>query len=481
VAEQKVIAERYELEGLLGTGGMSSVFKARDMLLERYVALKILHEHFGSDAEYAERFRREARAVAQLSHPSIVTVIDRGEADGRHFIVFEYIEGENLKELVGRTGPLPVRDAVLLGIDIADALAFAHRMGIVHRDVKPQNVLLNGDGRPKVTDFGIARSLDVDGVTQTGTVLGTSNYIAPEQASGQPVSPQTDVYSLGIVLFELLTGNVPFEGENFVQIAMRHINETAPNVGSLRPEVPPRLAFAVERALAKDPQDRFATMDDFASELRSCLALLDGDLTDDAQATMIVAPPPAPQRGATNAPRPPRSRWPLVGLALALIVAGAIAAAVVTLRGNGHKPAGTTPPAKPLHLRGVGAYDPPPGDGQEHNADAPKATDGNPSTAWGTEHYTGGLPKRGVGLVLDGGRAGRVRQVGIATDTPGFTARILAGNSASGPFHIVSRTRPVSGGTVFAIKDTRAARYWVVWITNLGASDAVDINEVTSR
>src|SRR5712691_10905766 len=190
-----LIADRYELEQLVGSGGMSSVFKARDRLLDRYVALKVLHEHHLDDAEYVERFRREARAVAQLSHPSIVTVIDRGEADGRQFIVFEYIDGESLKELIERTGPLPVPQALLIAVEIADALAFAHRHGIVHRDVKPQNVLLNGDGKPKVTDFGIARSLDVEGVTQTGAVLGTSNYIAPEQASGQPVSPQTDVYS----------------------------------------------------------------------------------------------------------------------------------------------------------------------------------------------------------------------------------------------------------------------------------------------
>src|SRR5712691_8766341 len=226
-----LIADRYELEELVGSGGMSSVFKARDRLLDRNVALKILHEHHLEDAEYVERFRREARAVAQLSHPNIVTVIDRGEADGRQFIVFEYVDGENLKELLDREGPLPVAEALELASGIARALSFAHEHGLVHRDVKPQNVLLNGDGRPKVTDFGIARSLDVQkGVTQTGTVLGTSNYIAPEQASGERVDAQTDVYSRGVVLFELLTGEVPFDGENFVAVAMRHINEPAPNV-----------------------------------------------------------------------------------------------------------------------------------------------------------------------------------------------------------------------------------------------------------
>ena len=185
-------------------------------------------------------------------------MIDRGEADGRPFIVFEYVDGQTLDALVGKRGALPVDEALEIAIAIARGLAFAHRHGLVHRDVKPQNILLNGDRQPKVTDFGIARSLDVKkGVTQTGTVLGTSNYIAPEQASGDGASVQSDVYSLGVVLFELLTGSVPFVGENFVTVAMQHINQPAPSVASRRRDVPPRVAAAVDRALAKNPRDRF--------------------------------------------------------------------------------------------------------------------------------------------------------------------------------------------------------------------------------
>jgi eukaryotic-like serine/threonine-protein kinase len=190
----ETIAGRYELEELVGTGGMSSVYCALDTLLERRVALKVLHPHYGDDDEYVERFRREARSVAQLSHPNIVTVIDRGQDDGQQYIVFEYVDGESLKELVDRTGPLPCRRAIELALQIAEALAFAHQHGLVHRDVKPQNVLITPDGDAKVTDFGIARSMDVEhGVTQTGTVLGTSNYLSPEQARGQTVTPATDV------------------------------------------------------------------------------------------------------------------------------------------------------------------------------------------------------------------------------------------------------------------------------------------------
>src|SRR6266571_6667073 len=244
------IAQRYEIEELVGTGGMSSVYRAHDTLLERYVALKILHEQYMSDDEFVERFKREARAVAQLSHPNIVAVIDRGEDEGRQYIVFEYIDGENLKELVVRKGRLSVRDALELALQTARGLAFAHEHGLVHRDVKPQNVLLNGDGQAKVTDFGIARSLDVKhGMTQTGTVLGTSAYIAPEQAQGQRVDEHTDIYSLGVVLFELLTGEVPFAGDNFVAVAMRHINEPPPPVHNQRPDVPPRIEAAVLRAM----------------------------------------------------------------------------------------------------------------------------------------------------------------------------------------------------------------------------------------
>src|SRR4051795_10403869 len=333
----EVLADRYELEELVGTGGMSSVFRAHDRMLDRKVALKVLHEQYTEDEEYVERFRREARSVAQLSHPNIVTVIDRGEADGRQFIVFEYVDGENLKGVVNSGGALPVETAVSLSHQIARALAFAHEQGLVHRDVKPQNVLLNGDGRAKVTDFGIARSMDVQhGMTQTGAVLGTSDYIAPEQAQGQSVNAQTDVYSLGVVLYELLTGEVPFPGDNFVAVAMRHINEPPPSARERRRDVPPRLDAALQRAMAKDPRDRYPSMDAFCAELEACLRELRRDVAfvpGDDGATLVV--PPAERRsrqraaaragGARSRARPP---WLLL-LLVGLLAAAAVAAAVI--------------------------------------------------------------------------------------------------------------------------------------------------------
>ena len=473
------IADRYELEELVGSGGMSSVYRARDTLLERHVALKILHAQYTGDDEYVERFRREARAVARLSHPNIVTVIDRGEDSGRQFIVFEYVDGENLKDYIGRTGPLPVRRALELGIEMARALSFAHQHGLVHRDVKPQNVLLNGDGEAKVTDFGIARSLDVEhGMTQTGTVLGTSNYIAPEQASGQRVTEQTDVYSLGVVLFELLTADVPFPGENFVTVAMKHINEPPPNLLERRPDVPMRLALAVDRALAKDPTERFGSMGEFAQELQACLSELDSP--DSAQTAIVRAPVVrASQKRHVQA----RNRLPLWLAICGVILAAVIVGALLALRDSGGNTGGSAVGTKRVALTALSGYDPE-GSGVEHDDVARLATDGITSTAWDTEHYSsqefGGL-KTGVGLLVDAGQATALKRLTVVTDTPGFTAVVKAGNSSSGPFADVSASRTVNGQTTFALHG-QAARYYVLWLTLLPpGNDHADVNEVSGR
>jgi eukaryotic-like serine/threonine-protein kinase len=476
-----VIAGRYELEELVGTGGMSSVYKAHDRLLERYVALKVLHAHFGDDEEYVERFRREARAVAQLSHPNIVTVIDRGDADGHQFIVFELIDGESLKELVQRTGPLPARRAIELVAAVADGLAFAHEQGIVHRDVKPQNVLLNVDGEPKVTDFGIARSLEVEhGMTQTGTVMGTSSYLSPEQANGQPVTPATDVYSLGVVLYELLTGEVPFPGDNAVAVAMKQLNEAPPSLLARRPDVPVRLAAAVDRALEKEPERRFASMRELASELRLCLPELG---SFDVEQTFIAESPVqrarAPQRAHSSRPR-----WPVYAL-LALVAAAAIAAGAIGLGGSKGGAHGATGATSVVPIQGVGSYDPPSdgGDGSEHNDSVAKATDGNPSTYWTTDVYNSqsfGSLKPGVGLVVDAGSSVALKSLTVATDTPGFTAKIQTGDSASGPFADDSPVQTVNGTTTFALHGT-TARYYLVWLTSLPPGRAAHVNELRAR
>src|SRR3954454_12686665 len=479
----ELVADRYELLEVVGTGGMSTVYCALDTLLERNVALKVLHPHYGDDEEYVERFRREARSVAQLSHPNIVTVIDRGESDAQQYIVFEYVDGESLKQLVDRAGPLPARRVIELGLQIADALAFAHQHGLVHRDVKPQNVLVTEDGEAKVTDFGIARSLDVEhGVTQTGTVLGTSNYLSPEQARGQTVTPATDVYSLGVMLFELLTGEVPFPGENFVAVAMKHTNEPPPSLLERRPDVPMRLVAAIDRALAKDPAHRFQSMDAFAAELRACLAEIG---SPDSERTFI-APSPVLRESAPHRSRAPRrrSRWPLY-LFLLLVAAAAIAAGLYFVGGSGNGNSGTTAGGSSatgaaVTLTGARAYDPS-GDNSEHDAAAPNATDGNASTYWDTEHYQGGLGKPGVGLVLDAGAAKTLSSITVESTTPGFTAEILAGNTlGSSTMKVDSSKHSVGSSTTFSLGGAKA-RYYIVWITDLGSNASVRINEVTAK
>jgi len=479
-----LIADRYELEELCGSGGMSSVFRARDRQLDRRVAIKILHPRYADEGEYVERFRREARSVARLSHPNIVTVIDRGEDGGRQYIVFEFVDGENLKELVSRSGRLPVRRALEVTLAVADGLAFAHENGLVHRDVKPQNVLLSGEGEVKVTDFGIARSLDVDhGMTQTGTVLGTSNYLSPEQASGNPVSPATDVYSLGVVLWELLTGDVPFPGDNFVAVALRHINERPPSVRELRPDVPARLAAAVARALEKEPDRRFASMADFAAELRACLAQLDDEETEPRPALAPLA-----QRARA---RVRRRRRPLAYAVAALAVAGAAFAAVVLLDGGagtggggsgGGGPAGGGGSA--VTLQGVGDYyyEPRDGSADTHAGTAFAATDGDMGTTWYTQTYDsqdfGGL-LGGLGLVLDAGSPVELSALTVETPTPGFVAEVEVGGSQAGPFEVDSSSQTVGAKTTFTL-DGKSGQYYVVLITQLPAGDKAEISEVTA-
>jgi serine/threonine-protein kinase len=342
--------------------------------------------------------------------------------------------------------------------------------------VKPQNVLLNGDRQAKVTDFGIARTLTVDGVTQTGTVMGTSNYIAPEQASGQPVDVQTDVYSLGVVLYELLAGDVPFPGDNFVSVAMKHVNEPPPNLLEVRKDAPLRVAAAIDRALEKDPAHRFPTMDAFAAELEACLAALDSPGDVDDGATIVSGEPVTVARPSRR--RKPVSRWAVGSIGVGVLALAAVIIGLLALRGI-HVTGGPSPAkAAPIHLRGVGAWDPF-GDNSEHDDKASLATDKSTSTFWYTEDYRS-FTKSGVGLVLDAGRPVKPHGITISTDTPGFTAEIQAGNDRTN-FHAVSPPQSIDATTTIRLDLHSAQRYFVVWITKLpGGSGSMHINEVTA-
>ncbi|HEU4831783.1 MAG TPA: protein kinase [Actinomycetota bacterium] len=261
-----VLGDRYELGPVLGQGGMARVHQGLDRQLGRQVAIKVLAPPFDRDGEFVERFRREARAAAGLSHPNIVAVFDSGSDDGTHFIVTELVEGETLADRLRRDGPMPPADAVAVAVDIARALAAAHARGLIHRDIKPGNVMLLPDGRVKVVDFGIARAAGSDTLTNTGVVLGSTAYLSPEQAGGQPVGERADLYSLGCLLYEMLTGHVPFSADTPIATMYRHVNEDAPPPSTIAP-VQHELEDVVLRCLEKDPKRRFAS----AAELEAAL------------------------------------------------------------------------------------------------------------------------------------------------------------------------------------------------------------------
>ena len=331
---------RYRIIRRLGAGGMANVYLAEDQELGRRVAIKILNERHAADDQFVERFRREAKHAAALSHPNIVSIYDRGEAEGTYYIAMEHLDGRNLKELIVARGPAPVHLAIDYTRQILGALRFAHRHGIVHRDIKPHNVLVDGDGRLKVTDFGIARAGAASQMTEAGSIVGTAHYLSPEQAKGASVDQRSDVYSVGIVLYELLTGTVPFSGDSPVEIAMKHLSAKPPLPSSRRTGIPPDLDLVVMRALAKDPEDRYASAEEMDADLeRVARGTAVSGQTADAATAIITAPTAMPtaitraQTAERRAPAPvfydydegPVRRRPLWPWLLALLlVAGAI-------------------------------------------------------------------------------------------------------------------------------------------------------------
>jgi beta-lactam-binding protein with PASTA domain/tRNA A-37 threonylcarbamoyl transferase component Bud32 len=332
---ETVVDGRYRVLSRLGSGGMAEVYCAQDLQLGRKVALKILYRRFAEDGEFVERFRREASSAAGLQHQHVVAVYDRGEYDGTYYIAMEYLEGRSLKTIVQQEAPLDPDRAIDLIIQVLRAARFAHRRGIIHRDLKPHNVIVDADGRAKVTDFGIARAGASD-MTQTGSIMGTAQYLSPEQAQGHAVSAASDIYSIGIMLYELLTGRVPFEGESAVTIALKQVNERPAPPSAYNPAVTPELEEAVMRALEKDPAHRYPDADAFIAALQAAR---------DGTATAVLAPvaPPPPLDPPSEAyvypeeplaPREPRDsgRWWL--WLLAVLVAGLGLAAVLLLPGT---------------------------------------------------------------------------------------------------------------------------------------------------
>jgi len=316
IERDTLIDDRYKVLNRLGSGGMADVYCAEDTQLGRNVAVKLLYRRFAEDPEFVERFRREASSAAGLQHPNIVGVFDRGEWDGTYYIAMEYLKGHTLKQLVREHGAMPPDLAVDITIQVLRAAKFAHKRGVVHRDIKPHNVILDEEGRAKVTDFGIARAGASD-MTETGSIMGTAQYLSPEQAQGQPVSPRSDLYSIGVMLYELLTGQVPFDAESPVTIALKHVSEDPVPPSQLNPAVSPALDAVVLRSLEKDPAQRFADADEFAA------ALMDARDRPTVVAEREVYPVPAEPLVVEEARRSRWWLWLLAALALIALAIGA--------------------------------------------------------------------------------------------------------------------------------------------------------------
>jgi len=279
---------RYRILRKLGSGGMAAVYLAEDEDLGRRVAIKILDSRYAEDDNFLERFRREAKSAAGLSHPNIVSIYDRGESDGHAYIAMEVIEGRSLKELIKTRGPLPIAKAIDYARQILAALRFAHKNGIVHRDIKPHNILVGPEDRLKVTDFGIARAGDA-GMTETGSIMGTAHYLSPEQARRSSVTAQSDLYSVGVVLYEMLTGQVPFSGDSLPEIVMKHVTDTPRPPSTVVAGIPPELDQIVLRALAKTARERYASAEEFSEDLGRVAAGLPVSPETAEAATAILA------------------------------------------------------------------------------------------------------------------------------------------------------------------------------------------------
>jgi eukaryotic-like serine/threonine-protein kinase len=356
-----MVDERYKIVSRLGAGGMADVFLAEDEQLGRKVALKLLYQRFAEDPGFVERFRREAQAAAGLQHPNVVSVYDRGAYDGTYYIAMEYLPGRSLKQLIRQEAPLDPIRAIDIALQILKAARFAHRRGVIHRDLKPHNVIVDDSDNAKVTDFGIARAGASD-MTETGSIMGTAQYLSPEQAQGHAVSAGSDLYSIGVVLYEMLTGRVPFDAESAVTIALKHVSEAPPPMTVINPEVPPELEQVVMWALNKNPVDRPANADQFITALEQArTALLSGERGQRtasmaalagvaagryAAAAAVSTPPAAPPPPGTGAfdvidtgyeppeEEPPHRRtlWPWLVLLLVLLLAGGGVAAYLILR-----------------------------------------------------------------------------------------------------------------------------------------------------
>jgi serine/threonine protein kinase len=454
----RVLAGRYRLDRLLAVGGMSRVWVGTDSVLSRRVAVKVLHPHLASDRKFVQRFRREAVAVARLNHPSIVAIYDTCSEQGCEAIVMELVNGVNLRQWLDRRGPMPVRDVLSVGGQAAAALSDAHHVGIIHRDIKPANILLAADdpvdGSPRalVTDFGVAKALDETGtdtgeLTRTGLILGTAKYLSPEQVEGQPVDARTDVYALGLVLYEALCGRPPWSGDSTMSMALARLRSDPLRPRQVRADIPREVERIVLQAMARSPEDRYATAADLRAALLAARRRLPPEPEPDVEPTAPVGP--------SSFVRSERSWLVPSGLVVAVAVAlvlGALAFGNTqaghdlvdkfsSAFGRGDDAAGadasstTLPPLAPLSVGSLSSVDPR-GDG-EHDEELANLIDHDPATTWQTSSYNENFPsfKPGVGVAFQLQAASPVRELRITTPQTGWSAQVYVaprGGSSTG-------------------------------------------------
>ncbi|MDI6816634.1 MAG: protein kinase [Actinomycetota bacterium] len=469
----QVIKGRYKIDKPIGRGGMATVYRAFDMVLNRPVAVKILHVRFTNNAHFVERFKREAHSAAGLIHRNIATIYDTGYTDGIYYIVMEYINGKTLKELIDEHAPFSATTIADIARQVVDALAHAHSKGIIHRDIKPQNILITVDKIVKVSDFGIARALAMPGLTQNGRVLGTARYISPEQARGKPADHRSDLYSLGVILFEMATGEPPFAGASSVEIAGKHVAEFPKHVREVNPKIPIVLEVIIDKLMRKEPSDRYES----AEALLEDLEYWDSKETRDL---MRAAIPKRLDRARTRRAR----RTKLTGFAKTLVVFGAFSFAVIGYYGVGdrspavvEKHTSVTVPAveetrveteriETLLPVEVVDYDPE-GNGDENPSLVARIIDGDDSTGWTTESYRTanfGKLKDGTGVYMDFGKRIDLKEMTIVS-SGGWSGAVKASDDVLD----WTTVKEIEGARQeLSVKtDDTYHRYYLIWITDL--------------